>query len=482
MVFSSVSFLVFFLPLVLLIYYILPVPLKYKNIILLFPSLLFYAWGEPRNIILMLISIVINYAFGLLLAYGEEKKIYNFKKIILAISVLLNISFLFYFKYINFTFSIINTFLSSFNIPNFSIKSIVLPIGISFYTFQAMSYIIDVYRDKSLVQKNILNLALYISFFPQLIAGPIVRYHDIKEQLSNRTHSIGLFVEGIERFIVGLSKKILIANIMAEVADGIFSLNVESVPSYYLFIAILAYTFQIYYDFSGYSDMAIGLGKMFGFKFLENFNYPYSAGTVTEFWRRWHISLSSWFKDYLYIPLGGNRKGPLRTAINLFIVFFTTGLWHGASFNFIIWGLFHGFFLSIEKVASKYLKIKKNIFTIVLSHIYTMGVVMLLWVLFRNDIQQSLKIITKLFIPKSEVPNTNLALYLLVDTRFYIFLAFAFIFSFPWWQKINLLKIETETKPIIFNLLKYSTLIFLYIFSFMSISDNSYNPFIYFRF
>jgi alginate O-acetyltransferase complex protein AlgI len=290
----------------------------------------------------MLFSIAINYRIGILL--GDVK--IN-RRGVLAVGILINISLLFYFKYFIFFERVINKIFRVIDYPQFQLPllNIALPIGISFYTFQSISYLVDVYKNPVLIQKNILDLGLYISFFPQLIAGPIVRYHDINEQIKERSHSINLFVSGIERFIIGLSKKVLIANTMAMTADRIFVLPSNSVPYYYLFLGIICYTFHIYYDFSGYSDMAIGLGRMFGFNILENFNYPYISKTITEFWRRWHISLSSWFKDYLYIPLGGNRKGRKRTTINLFIVFFTTGLWHGAEINFVLWGLGHGLLL-----------------------------------------------------------------------------------------------------------------------------------------
>ena len=296
---------------------------------------------------LMLFSIIINYVLGIILNKLETK---NKKRIILIISVLFNLGLLGYFKYFNFFATNINKLLGTTLIQ---IKDIVLPIGISFYTFQIMSYIIDLYKKDIKVQKNILNLALYISFFPQLIAGPIVKYHDIAEQLKERIITIEKFATGIKRFVYGLSKKVILANSLAYIADYIFNTNINFINMPIAWLGAICYMLQIYFDFSGYSDMAIGLGKMFGFEYMENFNLPYISKSITEFWRRWHISLSTWFKEYLYIPLGGNRKGKLRTYINLGIVFFATGFWHGAAWNFIAWGLYNGFFLIIEKIKLK---------------------------------------------------------------------------------------------------------------------------------
>ncbi len=393
MVFSSITFLVAFLPVVLTGYYCLST-IKTRNLLLLIASIFFYSWGEPKYIFLMILSIIINYIVGLLME-KHERRIYRTSYLFLGVSI--NLLFLFYFKYFNFSLAILNRILSFSGMDGFGMRSIILPIGISFYTFHSLSYIFDVYAQRVTPERNILNLGLYISFFPQLIAGPIIRYHDIKDQISNRVHNIDGFSEGIERFIVGLSKKVLIANTVGGVADRIFNLPYASVSTYYSWIGILAYTLQIYYDFSGYSDMAIGLGKMFGLHFLENFNYPYISRSISEFWRRWHISLSRWFKDYLYIPLGGNRKGLIRTMVNLFIVFLCAGAWHGASFNFIIWGLGHGFFLSAEKLFKDRIRIKENILTKFSSHIYTLSTVIMLWVVFRVGTKDGIKFILKMF-------------------------------------------------------------------------------------
>ncbi|GHV31972.1 hypothetical protein AGMMS4952_21560 [Spirochaetia bacterium] len=357
MLFSSISFIILFLPVTLLLYYCCP-SFRVKNAILLFASLLFYAWGEPKFVLVMLFSIVMNYGMGILIANipkGKKAKKKSAipdtgKKRYLIIGIILNLLVLFYFKYLGFSGQIVNSLIKVFHIANFqfSVLKVVLPLGISFYTFQSLSYLMDVYRKPSLVQKDILNLGLFISLFPQLIAGPIVRYHDINEQIGDRKHSLDLFARGFERFIVGLAKKVLIANTLAEIIDGILIQPFSSVPSSYLLLAIVSGVLQIYYDFSGYSDMAIGLGRMFGFKIMENFDYPLISRTPSEFWRRWHISLSTWFRDYLYIPLGGNRKGPIRQIINTLIVFTLVGLWHGAEFNFIFFGFACGMFLIIE--------------------------------------------------------------------------------------------------------------------------------------
>jgi alginate O-acetyltransferase complex protein AlgI len=408
-------------------------------------------------------------------SYSSKKK-----KTILAIAIIINILMLFYFKYFGFSVRAINKIFRIINYPQFQLPvvNIVLPIGISFYTFQSISYLIDMYKEPLLVQRNPLDLGLYISFFPQLIAGPIVRYHDINEQIKQRSHSIDLFTEGIERFIIGLAKKVLIANAMALVADIILSLLPDSVSVFYLFLGILSYTLQIYYDFSGYSDMAIGLGKMFGFGILENFNYPYTAKSITDFWRRWHISLSNWFKDYLYIPLGGNRKGRIRTTLNLFIVFLTTGLWHGAALNFVFWGLGHGVLLFAEKTFGKKIgAFSKNRFIKnILSRIYALSSVILLWVFFRLGIRQSFNFIKNLLLFNRGNENVQAYISMFIDRQFYICLVIAILCAFPWWRRITL------PKSIFITLIRYAVLIALLVLSICNLANNSYNPFIYFRF
>jgi len=313
---------------------------------LLAVSLLFYAWGEVFYVGVMFASILTNYATGRFIYYARNSSDHRLtSKFYLAIGIAINIIS---FKYANFITNNINDLLSLFSLGTIDLEPIHLPLGISFFTFQAISYIVDVYRKEVTAQKNIYNLALYISLFPQLIAGPIVRYHDIALQITDRLHSMELFSSGVQRFIIGLAKKMLIANPLGEVADNVFALSGNDLTTPLAWIGIISYSLQIYFDFSGYSDMAIGLGRMFGFRFHENFNHPYIAKSLREFWRRWHISLSSWFKDYVYIPLGGNRVSTVRVYTNLLIVFLLTGIWHGASWNFIVWGMFHGFFLATE--------------------------------------------------------------------------------------------------------------------------------------
>lgn len=370
MVFNSLTFLCIFLPVVLALYYLLPT-LRIRNILLIAVSLLFYAYGEPVYVLLMIASIIINYIFGRLLGTENKKK----RQWILAIAVVINIGLLVVFKYLDMMVQTVNQ-LSGSEIP---LVGLALPIGISFFTFQALSYVIDVYRREVEPQKNLWNVMLYISFFPQLIAGPIVKYHDIQEQIDNRNTDVKEIAEGLRRFIIGLSKKVLISNTMAVTADALFAAGAGELNILSAWIAAIAYMLQTYFDFSGYSDMAIGLGHMFGFRFLENFRYPYISANMQEFWRRWHISLSTWFKEYLYIPLGGNRKGKARTCLNKMIVFFSTGLWHGANWTFVLWGLWHGVFLLFEQVCP----VKK--LPKVLAHIYALLVVCVGFVMFRAD-------------------------------------------------------------------------------------------------
>lgn len=447
---------------------------RFKNFILLVFSLLFYAWGEPKYVFLMMTSIFINYLLGL--AIMREQ---SYKRIFLALGVLVNLGILFYFKYLGFAAGIVGDI---FGAGWLTVASIVMPIGISFYTFQALSYLVDVYRDRAMGQTKLLDLGLYISMFPQLIGGPIIRYHDVCRQIENREHSWSMFADGIERFIVGFSKKILLANTMAEVADKIFALNFEQYGTYYAWLAIIAYTLQIYYDFSGYSDMAIGLGKMFGFTFLENFNYPYMATSMTDFWRRWHMSLSSWFRDYVYIPLGGNRSGQFATYRNLYIVFFLTGLWHGASFNFIIWGLGHGSLLVMEKLlVSRDVEhwLKK-----ISLRVYTLLSVVILWVFFRVEgLRESLSFVYKLlglnyYSDSIEFANTG-TLKLIVPQNFYILLGVGLLFSVPWWRVFA--KTINCNSPLLVTA-KYICLICLFIVSLSYLAASVYNPFIYFRF
>ncbi len=378
MVFSSLIFLFVFFPLILLGYYIVLKKHMHRNIFLFIVSLIFYSWGEPTYIILMLLSIWVNYKIGILIENHSAQRYEKVQKYILSVGIIFNLYLLFIFKYEGFVVDIITKLvpirLASLNLP--------LPIGISFFTFQALSYLVDVYRKDTPAQQSVLNLGLYIAFFPQLVAGPIVRYNTIVEQIEERSTSLAQFNDGIKRFITGVGKKIIFANNFALVAEASFNSTELSIT--FAWLGAIAYTLQIYYDFSGYSDMAIGLGKMFGFEFLENFNYPYISKTITEFWRRWHISLGTWFKDYVYFPLGGSRVGKLRMIFNLFVVWSLTGIWHGAAWQFIAWGLLYFVILTFEKLTNLPKKLTNPILGFIYQ-IFTMLFVVLGWVLFAES-------------------------------------------------------------------------------------------------
>lgn len=466
MVFSSSIFLFVFLPLVLFFYFI--VPAKLRNFVLLVFSLVFYAWGEPRFVVLMLFSIVLNYIFGLLVHHYETKK--NMKRTFLIMAIAGNILLLAYFKYITFFTEIINDLLQL----SIHIEPVPLPIGISFYTFQAMSYVIDIYRKDGKVQKNPLNLALYISIFPQLIAGPIVRYNIVAEQMKKRIHSFERVAEGIQIFIIGLAKKILIANQAGIVADKIFALPPSEISVMTAWIGILAYTLQIYFDFSGYSHMAIGLGKIFGFDFPKNFNYPYISKSISEFWRRWHITLGSWFRDYVYIPLGGNRVSKLANYRNLFIVWGLTGLWHGASWTFITWGLYYGFIIAIEKAGLE--RFIHKLWS-PLQHVYVLLIVMVGWVFFRADnFTYSFHYLQAMFgIQANGLTDTNTMLYVHEHWMIFVIAIFA---ATP--IMANITKKMQHTAAI--QIARPIVLLALFAISIMYLVNATYNPFIYFRF
>ena len=459
MVFSSISFLFYFLPIVLLIYYILPN--KFKNTVLLLASIFFYFYGEPKFIIIMTFSIISTYIFGLLINKYEKHS-----KLLLVISLLVNLGILTYFKYINFIIENINLYLTN----NIDFFYVALPIGISFYTFQLISYLIDVYRKNAKVQKNFFKLALYISLFPQLIAGPIVRYTDIEIQLDSRTHTFEKFASGVRKFIIGLGKKVLIANILGQLSNTFLNSNDSSVLFYWLYG--ISNMLQIYFDFSGYSDMAIGLGKIFGFEFLENFNYPYIATSITDFWRRWHISLSSWFKDYVYLPLGGNRVNKIKWFRNIFIVWFLTGLWHGANWNFIIWGLYFGILLFLEKIfIGKFIeKLPKFI-----SRFYVLFIVMINFIIFSiEDSSKFFNIIQGLF-GLNDNPLISLeSIYYLKS--YLVILIIGIIGSSP------IPKILFNKNNKFINILEPLFLLVILILSTSYIINSSYNPFLYFRF
>ena len=451
MVFSSIIFLFMFLPLFLLCYFI-PNKVKTKNIVLLIFSLFFYAWGEPFYFFLMLFMIIVNYFLAIKM---DEKK----SKKILVFLVIFNLLSLFSFKYLNF-------FIDNFNVLfNTSIKSIklTLPIGISFYTFQILSYVVDVYMGKVKVQKSFINLACFISAFPQLIAGPIVRYSDIEKEIVNRKTNLNDFYDGLRKFIIGLSKKVLIANNVSFICDSIFNNGVISTGFIGIVIAIISYTLEIYFDFSGYSDMAIGLGRICGFHYNENFNMPYLATSITDFWRRWHISLSSFFRDYIYIPLGGNRVNKTKFIRNVLIVWMLTGLWHGDDWNFILWGLYYGIILLIEKFFFKGKKSK-------LYRFITIIVICIGWLIFRETDFNDLLISFKALFGGYGLGSINCLYYLgILSFRYIVAFVLGILFSFT--------NIRIKNEKIIDILL-----IIMFILSVISIVVSSYNPFIYFRF
>lgn len=474
MLFSSIVFLLYFLPCVLLIYYACSFSRKLQNIILLLASLFFYAWGEVKFVFIMILSIFINYVLGILIDKfrNYEKK----QKAILIIMCIYNLGILFLFKYLPFVIENINE-LSGYN---FEVPKITIPLGISFFTFQVISYVIDVYRGDAKVQKNIFYLGLYISFFPQLIAGPIIRYNTIENEIRNRKESRYKFGVGFCRFVTGLSKKVLISNSMAAIVDNIFTMNTNmNIPITLAWLGSIAYTFQIFFDFSGYSDMAIGLGLMFGFHFDENFNYPYISKSITEFWRRWHISLGIWFRDYVYFPLGGSRVDSKEKVVrNLLVVWLLTGVWHGAGWNFIIWGLLNFLFISIEKtmdfddwnISNK------------LKHVYALFFINLGWVIFRApDLAQAGKYISCMFGIRNRGHLFSSYAYMFLKENIVFFIG-AVIFSTPICRKCNKFLVD---KAKYFNIFEeaYPIAIAGLLFICLSyLAKGSYNPFIYFNF
>jgi len=476
MVFSSQIFLFFFLPLVIIGYHLLKK--NYRIYFLLLASLFFYAWGEPRYVLIMLLSIIINYTFGLFIhkTISTQKK--TLAKILLVLAVVCNLGILFYFKYFDFSINTVNRIFNS----NIALRNIVLPIGISFFTFQGMSYVIDLYWQKVSVQKNFGLLAFYISFFPQLIAGPIVRYIDIEKQIYNRDENIEKFIYGAQRFIIGLAKKLIIANNLGYVADMIYTNPAMENTAVVAWLGVICYSFQVYFDFSGYSDIAIGLGKMFGFEFKENFNYPYISKTITEFWRRWHISLSSWFIDYVYIPLGGNRKG--NVYANVLIVFFLIGFWHGANFTFILWGLWNGIFIVIERLFN--VREVKNKKIVLLRYVLTMIIIEIGMVFARSpDPSYALSYIgIMLGIVKPENVMFTAEYYFNYGVVFMLCLA-AFA-STPAMKKLyDFFKIRFSARAelaVIFKSITFLIIFVLFFFCVVFVTSMSYNPFIYFRF
>lgn len=471
MVFSSIEFLFFFFPATLIVYYL--VPKVAKNWVLLVASILFYAWGVPDFIFIFLASILCNFFITKRMHISQKERT---KKLWLSFSILLNIGILAYFKYLNFFIDNLNALLHLTHHNTLQVAQVLLPIGISFFTFQSISYTIDVYRNVSKPLERWNDYMLYIALFPQLVAGPIIRYNTIAEQLIDRTSSLEDRVLGFYRFVLGLSKKVLIANTLAAVSDKIFAMNYLHLSCGTAWIGIIAYTFQIYFDFSGYSDMAIGLGRMFGFRFSENFNVPYISQNITEFWRRWHITLGAFMKEYLYIPLGGNRVSRSRMYFNLGFVFLISGLWHGASWNFVLWGLFHGAFLIADRIFL--LNFLKKIGKIPAT-LFTFFVVVLSWVIFRvENLSATLQYYRALF---SFRGGENIAL----DAHFVTILLLAVLFSFlpicplgnKWFTALFSDRLSSKTTSCIFGVI-----LLLFILSVGALCISDFNPFIYFRF
>lgn len=465
MLFSSIPFLYYFLPLVLAVYFLTPA--RFRNAVLLLASLIFYAWGEPKYVLLMLASILSGYGFGLLQEQNRGKK---GAKLVCGLSVAVSLSFLLYFKYADF-------FLENFNAATglgVPLLRIALPIGISFYTFQIISYTVDVYRGEP-AQKNLIHLAAYVAMFPQLIAGPIVRYSDIAQQLEHRSHSTALAAEGVRRFLIGLGKKILIANQLGELCSVFRASDEKSVLFYWLYA--VAFALHIYFDFSGYSDMAIGLGKVFGFHFLENFNYPYISASITEFWRRWHMSLGTWFRDYVYIPLGGNRVGRARQLLNILVVWMLTGFWHGAAWNFVVWGLMFAVLLIMEKLWL----LKPLSKCRPLAHLYVVFFVVISFVIFNaENMGQALSDIGGLF-GAGGIPLVSAeAVYCL--RSFALVLILAVLGATPLLRNGLVRLSQYPTAGKVLNALEPFTLFILLLVMTGYLVDGSFNPFLYFRF
>ena len=463
MIFSSIPFLFFFFPLFILLYFTLP--FKYKNHILLLFSLIFYAWGEPIYILLMIFSSIVDFINGKNIEkYKDDNKK---KKIYLIISIIINISLLGFFKYADFFIKVINNILY-LDIP---LLNLGLPIGISFFTFQTMSYSIDVYRGDVKAEKDFLTFMTYVCMFPQLIAGPIVRYETVSSELHKRDINFKKFADGFTRFLRGLFKKVLIANNIGLLFTLITSSEVNDISIMTGVLAIVSYAFQIYFDFSGYSDMAIGMGNMCGFTFLENFNYPYISKSITEFWRRWHISLSSWFKDYVYIPLGGSRVNILKNIRNILIVWILTGFWHGASWNFIFWGLYYGILLLLEKfVLKKYIDKLPDF----VKHIYTIVLVFIGWMIFAFDDSKYLFGFIKALTSNKFIDSA----FLYYIKNYFLILVIATLFSLPVYPKVK----EKMNNTLFTSLLSISIYVILFIITLSYLVSDTYNPFLYFRF
>ena len=468
MLFSSMTFLFVFMPLVMAVYFLSKKEIR--NYVLLIASIIFYAWGEPRYLAIMIITILVNYAGAILLDkhYSSRQRLW-----IVSLTIVLDLSFLFYFKYFNFVVDNINGVLAT----DFQLLDIIMPIGISFYTFQAMSYLIDVYRREVPAQKDVYKLALYIVLFPQLVAGPIVKYHDVCEQIDNRTIEFKNVIIGFKRFITGLAKKVLIANTLAEVVDKIFAQAPENLTTGVSWLGAVAYCLQLYYDFSGYSDKAIGLGLMFGFRFMENFNYPYISKSITEFWRRWHISLATWFKLYLYIPLGGNRKGAVRTYWNLFAVFLVTGIWHGAAWSYVAWGIWNGIFIVIERFFGLDKDKNDRWYVSAAKHVYAFFAIVWGMIIFRAEsLSYAYEYICRMLhidVTK-HLPDYDYG----VNNKFAIMLIVGLICAMPVCRNLIYIKYEHKVQRTLVNI----WLFLLFFWSTISLAASTYNPFIYFRF
>ena len=482
MVFSSLLFLFRFLPIVLILYF--AVPQRFRNAVLFFSSLVFYAWGEPIYVSLMIFSTVVDYTHGLLVQRYKDKGDMKKAKLIVLSSAVINLTLLGFFKYADFLIGNINSLLGT----DIASLELALPIGISFYTFQTMSYTIDVYRGQATPQKNIISFGAYVALFPQLIAGPIVQYKTIAEQLRERKESVDEFSYGMLRFMAGLGKKVLLANNIGLLWDTISARSPEEIPTLMAWLGITAFAFQIYFDFSGYSDMAIGLGHIFGFRFLENFNYPYQSKSITEFWRRWHISLGSWFRDYVYIPLGGNRKGLKRQVINVAVVWMLTGIWHGASWNFLFWGVYFGSLIILEKW---FLLKRLEKLPSVVSHVYTLFLVWIGWVIFAFDNSaKGFAYLQSMFGLNGNGFASTETMYLLCNYAVMLAILILAATELPKRLVLRLLGENPKTMTtefvqnytVRFTICTSIFVIGVFLLSVAYLVDASYNPFLYFRF
>ncbi|GAB4048625.1 MBOAT family O-acyltransferase [Spirosoma litoris] len=485
MLFSSAIFLFLFLPSFLIIYYLLPrywLGIRWTNAFLFGASLLFYAWGEGQVVLVLLLSVCINFLAGWLVEKGQRRTG-------VLLSLIGSLSLLFYYKYANFLVNLLHGLAENLALPvadKLTLAPIALPIGISFYTFQGISYTLDIYWGRIRANRSFLDYGTYVAMFPHQIAGPIVRYADIAPELTDRSVNLEKFGIGAERFIIGMAKKVLLANTFASVADTIFNAPADSYPTETAWLGIIAYSLQIYFDFSGYSDMAIGLGKMVGFDFKENFNYPYIARSIQDFWRRWHISLSSWFRDYLYIPLGGNRGSKMRTYRNLLIVFAVTGLWHGASWNFIVWGLYHGLWLLVERAG-----LSKRLERVwpPIAHVYSLLIVLIGWVFFRAEDLTSALVYLQKMAGLGSVSRVAFPLDYFLNTEVCVSLLLGVILATPVYHRFQviwnrlLLRAVVLPAQITLNMIYVLVgLVGLFVLSVAYLAADSYNPFIYFRF